>query len=472
MVVEKPRGKTPLKWATKIPDADMFNSRDPMGNEVLYPISPEALRDVFATNAYDFEKPYGLRAYMGQVIGEGLITIEGPEHKAQRKTMYPSFNIKHIRALYPIMWQKAGTFLDRLSEEMREHGKFDICEWSSRYSLDIIGRAALAREFDSLNMKESHVIAKSFSEVLEPGWPMLQSLMTHILLPPYICGLLHPEAVKMAKNVRQVLYKIAEELYDDEKTRAADGKSSDQTILGDMIRNDVLDRESTLDNMLTMIGAGHETSASSITWACHLLTLPENKHYQEKIREEARQAFPSTDGVANWNASAAELQAALETSPWLNGTCEEVLRLFPAVPATLREPIRQTTIAGTVVPKGQLIVIMPWAINRNPRYWGSNAEEFHPERWIDKMPDGSLRANRSGGAVSNFCEATFLHGPRACIGRDFAKAELKCALAAIFARFVLDRLPGDDGSKVRISGQVTIRPRGGLQVKVTPVPGW
>lgn len=471
LVVEKPRGRTALKWAKEHPEVEMFNSRGKFGESVLYPFGPAALKDLFATNAYDFVKPDGLRGFMGQVLGLGLITIEGPQHKAQRKGIFPAFNVKRIRALYPVMWDKAGVLIDCIDKEMAKNGSVDVGEWSSRFAFDIIGVGALSRDFNALTMEEFHPIAKSFNGLLEPDRLMLHYMVSSILSPQWVVQLLHPKAAVVANASSGYLRKAGEELYDAEKARDTGKEVEDKNILGAIIRDSDLSKERVVDNILTFIGAGHETSASSITWACHLLSLPENLKYQQLLRDEVRQNFPTKDGMSDWSASTAELQSCIETLPYLNGICEEVLRLFPTVPATLREPIRKTTINGTVIPKGTLIVVMPWAINRNPKYWGEDADEFRPDRWIDKTPEGKLRANKTGGAISNFCEATFLHGPRACIGREFARSELKCALAALFGRFNVERMPGDSG-KVRIAGQITIRPSEPLMLKMTPISGW
>lgn len=471
MVVEKPRGRTVLKWAKERPDVEMFNSRGRFGESVLYPIGPAALKDLFATNAYDFVKPDGLRGYLSQVIGFGLITIEGPEHKMQRKGIFPSFNIKRIRALYPVMWQKAGILVNCIDKEMEKNGQVNVGEWASRFAFDIIGVGALSRDFNALTIKDFHPVAQSFARILDPDRSMLHHLVYSIISPQWLVRLLRPQASSVFFKEASFLRKAGEDLYDSEKARSVDKETDDKNILGTIIRDSDLSRDRVVDNILTFIGAGHETSASSITWACHLLSLPENLKYQQLLRDEVRENFPTVDGSSDWDASMADLQPCIETLPYLNGICEEVLRMFPTVPATLREPIRNTTIAGTAIPKGTLIAVFPWAINRNPKFWGEDADEFRPDRWIEKTAEGKLRANKTGGAISNFCEATFLHGPRACIGREFARSELKCALAALFGRFNVERLPGDSG-KVRIAGQVTIRPSEPLMLKMTPIPGW
>ncbi|UNI19411.1 hypothetical protein JDV02_005595 [Purpureocillium takamizusanense] len=103
--------------------------------------------------------------------------------------------------------------------------------------------------------------------------------------------------------------------------------------------------------------------------------------------------------------------------------------------ATSREAVCDTTIQGQVVPKGTYIVISPWGTNVDRSLWGHDAGEFSPERWLSPTTaagssDTATATTGSGGAKSNYAFLTFLHGPRSCIGADFARAELACLLAA------------------------------------------
>jgi cytochrome P450 len=155
-----------------------------------------------------------------------------------------------------------------------------------------------------------------------------------------------------------------------------------------------------------------------------------------------------------------DLSEILERLPLLNAVCNETLRLFPTVPITIRVAVRDSYLAGHPIPCGTEVIVCPWAVNRNPEFWGSDAAEFKPDRWID---DG--KPNNSGGAISNYCQMTFLHGPRSCIGQNFAKAELRCLLAAFVTSFAweLDMRLED----VVAAGVVTIKPQDGLKVKLT-----
>lgn len=157
-----------------------------------------------------------------------------------------------------------------------------------------------------------------------------------------------------------------------------------------------------------------------------------------------------------------DLSGVLEKLPLLNAVCNETLRLYPTVPITIRIAVRDTRLAGYPIPRGTEVVICPWEMNRHPDFWGPDADQFKPERWID---DG--KSNNSGGAENNYCLMTFLHGPRSCIGQNFAKAEVRCLLASFVTAFewemdmnVEDVLP---------AGVITIKPRDGLRIKLTKI---
>lgn len=129
IVTEQPRGNTPLEWIKANPNVDVLHSRSAFESR-LFPVSPAALRDVLSTNAYDYVKPWGFRAFLARLIGFGLILAEGTEHKRQRKALTPAFNIRNIRALYGLMWEKTGVFLSQLAKEVEANGYVEMLAWS------------------------------------------------------------------------------------------------------------------------------------------------------------------------------------------------------------------------------------------------------------------------------------------------------------------------------------------------------
>ena len=182
---------------------------------------------------------------------------------------------------------------------------------------------------------------------------------------------------------------------------------------------------------------------------------------QTRVRAEIHQFIPDP---AVLSEAGFDVAGVLESMPYLNGVCSEVLRLYPTVPLTTRVAVRDTTVGGHFIPKDTQIFIGPWAINRNPKLWGSDAEEFVPDRWIDKATG---RATMNGGADSNYAFLTFLHGPRSCIGEKFARAELRALLAAFVGSFAMEM--ADPTEKIIVAGTITVKAKNGMKLRLTPV---
>lgn len=143
---------------------------------------------------------------------------------------------------------------------------------------------------------------------------------------------------------------------------------------------------------------------------------------------------------------------------YLSAVCNETLRLYPTVPVTARQAVVDTTVNNYPVRRGTFLIIAPWAINRLPALWGDDADKYNPDRWLD----GPLAA--TGGAESLTSMLTFLHGPRSCIGQSFAKYEMKSVLAALVTKFRFELVSPDQ--KVVIGGFITIKPQGGLRLRM------
>ena len=198
--------------------------------------------------------------------------------------------------------------------------------------------------------------------------------------------------------------------------------------------------------------ASHETTSSAFTWTTYLLAT--HPSVQTRLRDEIKSRLPTNPGPE------VELAQLLESLPLLNAVCNETLRLYPTVPITTRNSIRPTTILGTYVPPNTQILICSWAINRSPSLWGPSASQFNPDRWINA--DG--KPNNNGGAESNYAITTFLHGPRSCIGKDFAKAELRCLVAAFVGAFEMEL--GMPPENIIPAGVVTTKPREGMKLRL------
>jgi cytochrome P450 len=184
---------------------------------------------------------------------------------------------------------------------------------------------------------------------------------------------------------------------------------------------------------------------------------------QTKLREEVTESLgPNPQG----GQLPMDLAGVLKQLPYLNGIIYETLRLYPTVPLTMREALRDTHVGEQFIPKGTEMVLSIWQINRSPEIWGPDAGEFRPERWIN-ADDG--KPNRHGGTKSNYDFQTFLQGPRSCIGQEFAKAEMRCLLATLVTSFTWDLAMEE--ARIVPRGVITIKPEHGMYLRMRPLDG-
>ncbi|QGA21747.1 hypothetical protein EYB26_009458 [Talaromyces marneffei] len=199
-----------------------------------------------------------------------------------------------------------------------------------RLTLDIIGPVAMSCDFQSLLNKENK-IADNFLEILNPSREKLIFLSVNVILPQWIAHRIHLRLNRVIDQetgfLRAVCHDIVLEKREALKSHKVDTKALEADIFGTiMLRGEFSDDE-LVDQMLTFLAAGHETTARALTWACYLLC--QHPDIQSRLREEIYTTIPSAEHAITWNQ--------LESMSLLNGVCEEVLRLYPTVPATIRE---------------------------------------------------------------------------------------------------------------------------------------
>ena len=214
--------------------------------------------------------------------------------------------------------------------------------------------------------------------------------------------------------------------------------------------------EGLVNQLMTFLIAGHETTASALTWA--ICMLCEHPEIQSRLREEVRSSLPDPRSPTSSISS-----NDIDGLPYLNAVCNEVLRLYSPVLFAQRVAAHDTTLNGRYIPKGTTIYISPWATNANKAFWGEDAAEFNPQRWL-----GEGKAN-TGGVESNYAFLTFLHGPRSCIGQSFAKGEFACLLAA-WAGTLETRFAKED-YVIKVENGLTPQPQD-FAVKVRALEDW
>ncbi|MCJ1467384.1 hypothetical protein MMC07_006008 [Pseudocyphellaria aurata] len=468
IISAEPTGKPFKRWINETPNDGLIYYNYVFNAERLFVTNPKALAEVLVHKSYDFVKPRAVVQGLGRLLGIGILVAEGEEHKLQRKNLMPAFHFRHVKDLYPIFWAKSREMAKALARISQPEGTLpvknlkdapvvEISDWASRATLDIIGLAGMGQDFNAIGDPTNELTAayrrvftsQNASKILSILYFIIPFWLLRIL--PFRQNLAVFQAVNIIKRTcRQLIRSKQKRLEQKEKRVEVD-------ILSVAIESGGFTEDQLVNQLMTFLAAGHETTATAVTWAAHLLCL--HPDVQTRLRQEIRENLPPID-----SEEASITAQTLDRLPYLHAVCNEILRVNPPVPMTLREAGKDTSILGNFVPKGTRVILPPSAVNLSEALWGANPDKFDPDRWL-----GSGKAN-TGGADSNYAFLTFLHGPRSCIGQSFAKAEFACLLAALVGRFEMEL--EDAEKEMEFDSGITMKPKHGLPVRLRLIEGW
>ena len=433
----------------------------PFGAERLSIADDDALNHMCIKNPYNYPKPDRAKQWMVRVLGEGVLLAEGNPHKHQRKALSPGFSIQSIKALTPIFWRKA-LLLSKLWERDMLVAKtksmtIEVLEWLNRTTLDIIGEAGFGTDLDSLEHPETPIReAYRLVFAFDIQSRVLHGLAAFIPLTKYLPAKMNRDILQSRNIIMSKATDIVRQKH--QKTHAKD-KDIIALIVKDNMRMEAageatLSFETMRDQVMTFLGAGHDTTATGVAWTIHLLsTHPE---VQERVRAEIKQHYPFMFDPTTRNDVDRLSSLDADNLHYLDNVCRESLRYIPPIPMTVRELINDDRLGGYDVPAKTTVYIHANAIHRLPSFWGDDADVFDPDRW-DRLPEGH---------TSN-AFMTFLQGPRGCIGRKFAETEMKCLMICLLSMYRFERDMAVDDPESWKMWRLVLRPRDGVQCKVT-----
>jgi cytochrome P450 len=432
----------------------------PFGSERISIAGDDSLKQVTVRNPYNYPKPRRIKVWMAQILGAGVLLAEGEDHAQQRKALAPAFSHANIRALAPIFWEKALLMSCCWRAKLaRGTPSLEVLEWANRCTLDIIGKAGFGYEFDSLRTPDSP-LRQAYQTCFSQD---LGSRMLH-LLQAFVPGARHipaPTNRNLEASRRTIAEKATQIVRARELAVTIDPAARD--IISLIIRSNHrlaeagetnLSFDKMRDQIMTFLGAGHDTTATGVAWAIHLLSA--HPDVQTRLRDEVRQCMPwlfrPADRLDVWRLEGVDIDAL----SYLHNVCRETLRYIPPIPMTVRECLHYDYISGYPIPPKTSVYMFANAINRLPEYWGPTADKFDPDRW-DELPAG-------------WCQSaymSFLQGPRGCIGRKFAEAEMKIILCALMSAFEFRRDPETPDPEVGKMWRLVLRPANGIRVHVS-----
>jgi cytochrome P450 len=410
-------GRDPLKLLTRMAReyGDIVYYR--MGGERVYFVNhPQYIRDVLVTHQKNFTKSRGLERAK-RLLGEGLLTSEGATHLRQRRLLQPAFHRDRIANYASVMVAHA----DRLCERWSPGTTVDVSKEMMRLTLSIVGKTLFSSDVES----QADEVGVAVTEVLATFWFTLlpfQGLVERLPLP----------ILRRGRASRARLDALIYSMIDERRATGRDHGDLLSMLLA--VRDDqrqglspednqkqglsLLSPQQVRDEAITLLLAGHETTANALTWTWYLLS----QHPEVEARLHAE-----IDTVL---AGRLPTLADIERLPLVEQIVTESMRLYPPAWIIGRRAIGEYTLGPYTLPPRAMIFMSPYVTQRDARFF-PDPDRFDPRRW----------SAAGAAALPKFAYFPFGGGARQCIGEHFAWMELVLVVATISQRWQLRLVP-------------------------------
>ncbi len=422
--------RNPLAFLERVaPLGDVVRLR--FGRTLYLLNHPDHARRVLHENHANYRKSY-FYGRMKPLVGEGLLTSEQGAWKRKRRLAQPAFHKERLAGFVAIMSRHTSAMLDRWAAAAERGAPLDVAADLMRLTLTVVGHALFGQDLLGGADRTGRALTTALRITN-------QRFFARVYLPP---GIPTPGNLRFSGALR-VLDAVVNEII---ASRRAAAPRDD--LLGMFMEARDADGGGGLtdaelrDEVMTMVLAGHETTANALTWAFHLLA-----------------GAPAVDDALHQESSRVlqGREAALQDLPRLelaSRVHQEAMRLFPPAWIFGREAIAPDRFGPHAIPAGAPVSISPYLLHRDPRFWEA-PERFDPDRF---RPAEVARRHR-------YAYLPFAAGPRMCIGNSFAMMEMQIVLAMVASRY---RLTPVSERPVEIEPSVTLRPRRGLWMRVVP----
>ncbi|KAI0644393.1 cytochrome P450 [Trametes meyenii] len=450
----------PDQWFEKF--GKHFVDRDFFMGPRLWTLDPRAIHHVL-THSVDYPSPPERREALLQIVGRGLLFVQGEEHRLQRRILNPAFGPAQVRDLTEIFVRKSIELRDVWLALVGQSGtaRVNASKDLSRMTLDVIGLAGFGYDFKALTASdEPNELITAFRK-LHSAQPAMSSIKMFLRFSFPFLKFMPGGMATTIKKPSEVMQRIGTQIVEEKKT-AIRREASEKKLAGverkdlhgrDLLTllmkanmaKDIPDQQRLSDAAVigqipTLLTAGHETTSTATTWT--LYALCKQPTIQQKLREELLSLHTDTPTMDE-----------LSALPYLDNVVRETLRLYSPVTMLVREARRDDALPlsesfvdrfGNVhneirIARGNKVVLPILALHRSKEIWGKNALEFRPERW-EHPPEAITAVPGVWGHL-----LTFIGGPRACIGYRFALVEFKALLFTLIRAFEFElAVPEED----------------------------
>ena len=392
---------------------------------------PDFIRPILTQDHRHFSKNTIHYRMLGQIMGNGLVTNDGPDWVRQRKLIQPAFASRRLARFDQTINALTASRLDRWDGRDAAEVVWIDREMSA-LTFDIVGETLFGRDI------REH--AEEVAQILEVVNLSSHDLRAFLTLHPWIPTPYNRKWKRAMKRLDRIVYGLI-------GSRGAGGDGSDDLLdrlsaARDEETGEGMDERQVRDEVVTLMLAGHETSAMALGWTLYLLaTHPEiEERLAEHLETNLRGEPAGTEDLARL--------------PYLKQVVQEAMRIYPPVWGYLRRAEQETELGGYVVPARAWVGVVTWALHRHPEFW-PDPERFDPDRFAPEVA-----AERDF-----FAYLPFAAGPRTCIGAGMAMLEIQLILAQIVQRFRMRVVPDHP---IETDARVTLKPRYGVPVTLSP----
>ncbi|MBM4215629.1 MAG: cytochrome P450 [Gammaproteobacteria bacterium] len=401
---------------------------------ILIVNDPEMLREVMTDPLDIFPKSDLMVGALEPLVGNSIFVSHGSVWRRQRKMIEPSFSHMRLGKAFASMSAAVDDYESRLDSAAAAGESFSLDLAMSHLTADIICRTVFST---SLKSQTAIDVFEAFT-FFERTCAQVE-LRRLIFDPPFSSIPQQPSVLEACERIRRHLSDLVDTHLSDNPL-SWDDIAAEIIAARDLETGEGFTRKELLDQLGVMFLAGHETTASSLTWAFLIISMqPALAH---RIREEVR-------AVAGDEPLTLEQVRKLT---FVRNVFRESLRLYPPIPFMPRVAAEAATIGRHKVKRGAMIMVSPWTIHRHRDHWrhphAFDPDRFSPEREHELVPGAYL---------------PFGLGPRTCVGAGFATLEATLILARLVCRYDIQVI---DAAKVRPIARLTIRPQKQLMARV------
>ncbi|MFD7612338.1 cytochrome P450 [Streptomyces sp. NPDC059828] len=414
-------------------DIVRFTAGPPGLRMELYGVfSAEGAQQVLATDAAGFRKDNAFYQEVRESFGNGLLTSQDDDYMRQRRLVQPLFTRRRVDGYAGAVTDETAALLARWKDS--PGGTVDVVDEMTGLALRAVARILFGTDVE----EAVHVIERCFPVIgnytLRRGYSPLN--------PPRSWP---TPANREAATATRELYGVCDRIIEQRRAEGDEAKGDDLLTLlaqAQSAEDGSLDASEIRDQVLIFLLAGHETTATSLAFALHLLAR--HPELQARARAEA------VGVLAGRTPEAYDVDAL----PYLTQVLKEAMRLYPAAPVIGRQAVAAIEVGGYEIPAGADVIVAPWVTHRHPRYW-EEPDRFDPDRFAPGREKDRPR----------YAWFPFGGGPRACIGQHFSMLESVLALSMILREYELEALD----TEVPVTAEITLRATGPARCRLRPL---